>query len=109
MIFLPGTNCIKQVLDWAKVKAAVKQGAVIKPHPISSVSLMQYLKNLYGEDNVLNKKESGHELMHAADIVGCCWNSEMGIAAIAAGKGFHLFTDLKSKNHTHTLLYTRPY
>ena len=70
---------------------------------------MQYLKNLYGEDNVLNKKESGHELMHAADIVGCCWNSEMGIAAIAAGKGFHLFTDLKSKTITHTLLYTRPY
>ena len=99
VIFLPGTNCIKKVFDWDKAKAAVDQGAVIKPHPISSASLLVHLRNLYGEDNVLNRKESGHELMRAADIVGCCWNSEMGLAAIAAGKGFHLFTDLKSKSH----------
>lgn len=106
VVFLPGTNCIQELLDFDKTKRAVDQGAVVKPHPLSSVSLLVYLKNAFGEDNVLGKKESGHELMRGADIVGCCANSEMGIAAIAARKGFHLFSDIKSRKHsTYTSIY----
>lgn len=106
VIFLPGTNCISNVLDWDKTKRAVDQGAVLKPHPITSASLMQHLKNVFGEDNVLGKKESGHQLLHDAKIVGCCANSEMGVAAVAAKKGFHLFSDLKASKHaTYTSIY----
>ena len=105
VIFLPGTNCIKEALNFDKAKAAVLQGAVVKPHPISSSSLIVHLNNVFGEENVLERKASGHDIMQDAKIVGCCSNSEMGLAAIAAGKGFHMFTDLQSKHFTYTSIY----
>jgi len=106
VIFLPGTNCIDKALDWDKAKAAVAQGAVVKPHPLSSMSLLVYLNKVFGAGNVLDRKTSGHELIYDADIVGCCANSEMGIAAIAANKGFHIFSDLKDPKHfTYTSIY----
>jgi hypothetical protein len=106
VIFLPGTNCIQEALDWDKAKAAVAQGAVVKPHPISSMSLLIHLNRVFGAENVLDRRDSGHDLMNGADIVGCCVNSEMGIAAIAAGKGFHIFSDLKNKKHfSYTSVY----
>lgn len=105
VIFLPGTNIIEAAMDGGKVRRAVEQGAVLKPHPITSVSLMQSLKNSFGERNVLGKKESGHQLLQDAKIVGCCANSEMGMAAIAADKGFHLFTSDTERHFTYSSIY----
>lgn len=106
VVFLPGTNCIKEALDFSKAKAAVDQGAVLKPHPLTSASLLIYLNRVFGAENVLDRRSSGHELMRHADIVGCCANSEMGIAAIAANKGFHIFSDLKNGDRfSYTSIY----
>lgn len=105
VIFLPGTNIIGKAMDGGKVKRAVDQGAVLKPHPISSVSLIQSLKKSFGDQNVLGKKESGHQLLRESKIVGCCANSEMGLAAIAADKGFHLFTTDFNQHFTYSSIY----
>ncbi|MCH1580833.1 MAG: hypothetical protein L7S55_09020 [Luminiphilus sp.] len=109
VVFLPGTNCINDAFDWDLGKQAVAQGAVFKPHPLSSVSLIRHLKNEYGDANILDKRMSGHELLTGADIVGCCANSEMGIAAIARGCGFHMFSPesigYSGKSLTYSSIY----
>ena len=109
VVFLPGTNIIDQAFDWDLGKQAVQQGAKLKPHPLTSVSLMRHLKNMYGDDAVLDKRMSGHELLAGADIVGCCANSEMGIAAIARGCGFHMFSPNSVSHEGKSLTYSSIY
>jgi hypothetical protein len=90
VIFLPGTNILDKVTDWGKVDSAVKQGAKLKCHPLTSAPAYEHLVHKYG-DAVIDKKASGHELLDNASIVGCCDNSEMGIVALAKGKTVHRF------------------
>ena len=96
VIFLPGTNIIDKVLDHEKTKRAVAQGAVLKCHPLTAPGMVAFLKSEFGEDKVIEKKLSGHQLLESADIVGCCTNSEMGLLALAKGKTVYLF-DKKDK------------
>lgn len=104
VIFLPGTNILNDVLDWQKTKNAVNQGAKLKCHPITAPAAVAKLKFEFGADNVLDKKLSGHELLHNAKIVGCCENSEMGLVALAQGKKTYLFGHNK-RNFTYSALY----
>jgi hypothetical protein len=90
VIFLAGTNILNKVTDWEKVNKAVEQGAKLKCHPLTAAPAYQHLVHKYG-DAVLEKKASGHELLNNASIVGCCDNSEMGMAALAKGKTVHRF------------------
>lgn len=90
VIFLAGTNILNKVTDWEKVDNAVKQGARLKCHPLTSSPAYQHLVHKYG-DVVIPKKVSGHQLLDEAKIVGCCDNSEMGIAALAKGKTVYRF------------------
>lgn len=90
VIFLAGTNILSKVTDWAKIDNAVKQGAKLKCHPLTSAPAYQHLVHKYG-DAVIAKKISGHQLLDDAAIVGCCDNSEMGIAALAKGKTVYRF------------------
>ena len=90
VIFLAGTNILDKVTDWAKIDNAVKQGAKLKCHPLTSASAYQHLVHKYG-NAVIAKKVSGHQLLDEAAIVGCCDNSEMGIAALAKGKAVYRF------------------
>ena len=104
VIFLPGTNILQDVLDWKKTKNAVKQGAKLKCHPITSPTAVAHLKHEFGEENILDKKLSGHQLMKEASIVGCCENSEMGLVALAQGKKVYLFGQ-GQRNITYSALY----
>lgn len=104
VIFLPGTNIFHDTVDIAKLKRAVDQGAYLKPHPITAPSLIQFLKNTFGKDKIIERRESGHELLNQAAIVGCCKNSEMGISALAKGKTVYLF-DKPSPHRTYTSIY----
>lgn len=90
VIFLAGTNILNKVTDWAKIDNAVKQGAKLKCHPLTSAPAYQHLVHKYG-GAVIPKKVSGHQLLDEAAIVGCCDNSEMGIAALAKGKTVYRF------------------
>ena len=90
VIFLAGTNILDKVTDWEKVDEAVAQGAKLKCHPLTAASAYEHLVHKYG-DAVIEKKASGHELLESAQIIGCCDNSEMGIAGLASGKTVYRF------------------
>lgn len=106
VIFLPGTNIINDVLNWDRLHNAIKQGAKLKCHPISSPSLVTKLKAEYGADNILDKKVSGHQYLENAKVVGCCSNSEMGLVALAKGKQVHLFDRPEApKLYTYSAIY----
>ena len=90
VIFLAGTNILNKVTNWEKIDNAVSQGAKLKCHPLTAAPAYEHLVHKYG-DAVIEKKASGHELLNNASIVGCCDNSEMGIAALAKGKTVHRF------------------
>jgi len=101
VIFLPGGNIIEKAADWTRLENAVKQGAYLKCHPLTSANLFATLKARFGADRVLEKKESGHALLENASIVGTCDNSEMGLVALAKGKTVYRFGQ-KNANHTFT-------
>ena len=106
VVFLPGTNIYADVVNEGKLHNAVKQGAKIKMHPLIAKSLQTKLKLTFGKENIIDNKVSGHQLAENAKIVGCCKNSEMGLAALAKGKAVYLFDkeDLK-RTYTYTDLY----
>ena len=104
VIFLPGTNIYNKVVDEDKVKRAIDQGAMLKMHPISASGLELHLNRIYGKDKIINKKLSGHLVLESADIVGCCSNSEMGLAALCKGKSVYLF-DKETDIRTYTAIY----
>lgn len=90
VVFLPGTNILNKVVNWGKIDNAVRQGAKLKCHPLTAAPAFEHLIYKYG-DAVISKKFSGHELLNKAAIVGCCDNSEMGLAALAKGKTVYRF------------------
>lgn len=90
VIFLPGTNILNTVVDFDKVDRAVKQGAMLKCHPLTSPPAFEHLKHRWG-NAIIDKKVSGHQLLENAAIVGYCNNSEMGMVALAKGKTTYHF------------------
>jgi hypothetical protein len=104
VIFLAGTNILNKVTDWAKIERAVKQGAKLKCHPLTAASAYQHLIHRFGEENIIEKKKSGKELLDRAAIVGCCDNSEMGIVALAKGKTVYRFGN-KDQWCTYSAIY----
>jgi len=106
IIFLPGTNILNEITDDNKIEKAIKKdGAKLKPHPLTSPFIMSFLKARYGKKNLINKNLSGHELLNNTEIVGTCSNSEMGWIAIAQGKRIHLFDKPKIRCKTYTHIY----
>jgi hypothetical protein len=106
VIFLSGTNILREITDQNKVIKAIKEnGAKLKPHPLTSPFCMSYLKAKYGKDSLLHKNLSGHEILNRAKEVGCTSNSEMGIIALAQGKRVHLFDKKNIRCKTYTQIY----
>lgn len=91
VIFLPGTNILDKVVNWGRIDNAMSQGAKLKCHPLTAAPAYEHLMHKYGADRVIEKKASGQEILNNASIVGCCDNSEMGIAALAKGKTVYRF------------------
>lgn len=90
VVFLPGTNILNKVINWGRLDNAVRQGAKLKCHPLTAAPAFEHLRHKYG-DAIIEKKVSGHQLLEQAAIVGCCDNSEMGLAALAKGKTVYRF------------------
>jgi hypothetical protein len=91
VIFLPGSNILKKVVNLDKVANAVAQGAKLKLHPITSNPLVESLKYRFGRNAILDKKISGHTLLNRATRVGYCQNSELGMLAMIKEKGAYDF------------------
>ena len=92
VIFLPGSNLLSKgtVIDMNRVRALVKEGYKIKPHPITAHIFMAELRMAFGAENVLGKKEGGFELLMNCKEVATAQNSEMGLIALLLGKPIKL-------------------
>lgn len=92
VIFLPGSNLLSKgtVIDMNRVRALVKEGYKIKPHPITAHIFMAELRMAFGAENVLGKKEGGFELLMNCKEMATAQNSEMGLIALLLGKPIRL-------------------
>ena len=92
VIFLPGSNLLSKgtVIDMNRVRALVKEGYKIKPHPITAHIFMAELRMAFGAENVLGKKEGGFELLMNCKEVATAQNSEMGLIALLLRKPIKL-------------------
>ena len=87
VIFPPGSNLMnKNVINWGRVTNLIEQGYKIKPHPITAHIWIAKMKQDFGEENILNKKEGGFELLLNCKEMAMCPNSEMGLIALLLGK-----------------------
>ena len=94
VVFPPGTNLLSNpnCINWRRFDQYMKDGYVVKPHPITAHLFIAKFRLRYGEENVLNKKEGGFELLMNCKQMACGQNSEMGIMALLKGKKIGLIT-----------------
>jgi len=85
VVFLPGTNLLDQSVDWNVVDQLVRDGAVVKPHPITSVPWRTRLEKKYGKA-VIGRNISGYGVLKQSKNVITTVNSEMGLLAILMDK-----------------------
>lgn len=105
VIFLPGGNILDKIVNFEKVKDLVKnEGAKVKMHPISPISLRSYVENEFGEENIIDKKLSGHQILETCKKVGFCNNSEMGLLAFIKEKEVE-YVAKKHTGYTYTAIY----
>lgn len=86
VVFLPGNNVFDRYVDLDRLASLVEQeGAIIKPHPISSAGLVSRLEVMF-PGHVASRRESGYDLLCRAKRVCVTSNSEMGLMAILMDK-----------------------
>ena len=107
VIFLPGSNllCKPDCIDIKRIENLINQGYVIKPHPITAHIFIAELKEKFGDDKVLGKKEGGHELLLNASEIATAQNSEMGIVALLLGKDIQMVSHPVKKRQKALLTY----
>lgn len=107
VLFLPGSNllCKPKCIDIRRCDKLVKEGYIIKPHPITAHIFVAELKARYGADKVLGKKEGGHELLLNASEIGTAQNSEMGITAFLLGKKVQMISHPVKERQKALLTY----
>lgn len=109
--FLPGTNIISKgnTIHWGRLRKAVDEGFKIKPHPITQKVWIAKMKNEYGEDNVLDKKLGGFELLANCKEVATMQNSEMGLMAIMLDKQLRLVSYPREEREKNLWTYDSIY
>jgi hypothetical protein len=109
--FLPGTNIISKgnTIHWGRLRKAVDEGFKIKPHPITQKVWIAKMKNDYGEDNVLDKKLGGFELLANCKEVATMQNSEMGLMAIMLDKQLRLVSYPREEREKNLWTYDSIY
>lgn len=81
VVFVPGSNLFDRVVDIERVTEAVKNGAIVKPHPITNAHLLRKQQHLWGKKNVALPKSSGWDYLQSTETVFSLGCSEMGIYA----------------------------
>ena len=97
--------CKPDCIDIKRVDKLVKEGYIIKPHPITAHIFIAELRARYGYDKVLGKKEGGHELLLNASKIATAQNSEMGIVALLLGKDIEMVSFPVKKREKRLLTY----
>lgn len=91
VIFLPGTNLLEtKYIDYSTVKQAVKNGAKVKPHPLTTRFHHRWLEHIFGKKNLIDINESGLSYLMNCDEIFGCGNSEMLLKAILMDKKVHI-------------------
>jgi hypothetical protein len=89
LIVLPGSNLIqRRALDMERMKRLVGEGAIIKPHPITNRLDFFKLKQIFGDQAVLDPSVALFPLIRNARAIWVGANSEAGIAAMMYGKEY---------------------
>ena len=115
IIFPPGTNLLtktgkdQQVIDWKRFTNCVKDGFVIKPHPITTPLYVAKFVKEYGKENVLDKKVSGMDLLLKCKEAACSPNSETGLIALLLDKKLRLISTPKIMREKSHLTYESIY
>jgi len=107
VVFLPGNNIYKDIVDLDKVDKFVEENnAMIKFHPLTPEVLETKVTKRYSRDRVISSKFSGHEVMEKAKVVAVGKNSEMGLISALKGKSVFLFDKYNEERvYTYTHLY----
>lgn len=85
VILLPGTNLLDRAVDWVRVAELVKDGAVVKLHPITSKFWERRITQLL-PGAVVGRRQSGFDMLSRARKVYSTSNSETGLLAILMDK-----------------------
>ena len=111
VIFLPGSNLLNKgkCVHWGRVKQAVDNGFVIKPHPITTKLWVARLRLDFGEENVLDKKAGGFELLANCKECATMPNSEMGLMALMLDKQLSMVAHTKKDREKSILTYESLY
>ena len=111
VLFLPGSNLLSKspCVHWGRVKQCVDEGYKIKPHPITAHIWIAKLKQDFGEENVLEKKAGGFELLVKSKDVATMPNSEMGLMALMLDKNLRMVSHTKEKREKSLLTYESIY
>lgn len=87
VIFLPGTNLLERnYVDYNKVRELAKNGALVKPHPLTTRYHLEMLRCMVGESNLIGIYESGINYLKNSERVYSCTNSELGLVGILLDK-----------------------
>lgn len=89
VVFLAGSNIFEDATDFSVVAEAVKNGAVVKPHPVTNHDVLERQRRMWGSANVLSHKISGFDILKKSAEVYSGGNSEMGIYAAMLRKKTH--------------------
>lgn len=98
VVLLPGTNYLHEDVNFELVNEAVRDGAYIKPHPVTLASDIQMLNELY-PDRVIGQKVSGADLVRTAKWVYSTKHSELWFQGIASNVGMRYI----GNDHPHAL------
>lgn len=84
VIFLPGSNCMWRSINYDVVEKMVRDGAKIKPHPITNhVDILKLRERFPGA--VLTAKTSGATLIKSSKVAAIAHTSELWFYAVALG------------------------
>ena len=80
------------IIDFKLVDEAYKQGAYIKPHPLTRPDEINMLKEKYG-DRIIGRNVSGSDLLLMTDKVFVPSSSELGIFATLLDKEVNIISN----------------
>lgn len=111
VIFLPGSNilCKGKTVHWGRVRQCIEEGFVIKPHPITQKVWVAKMKQDFGEENVLDPKAGGFELLAKCNHVATMPNSEMGLMALMMKKSLRMVSHTKEDREKNLFTYESIY
>ncbi len=86
IVFLPGSNILKEVTDLSKIHTMILQhNAYIKPHPLTNLADLEFLNKEF-RFRIINKKVDALDLINHTSKIAICGSSELFSYSILKNK-----------------------